>query len=51
MNLEGRICRLRAVEPCDIDAMYAWENDTEVWGVSGTTAPYSREQLKRFVER
>ncbi len=51
MNLEGRICRLRAVEPCDIDAMYAWENDTEVWGVSGTTAPYSREQLERFVER
>lgn len=51
MNLEGLICRLRAVEPCDIDTMYAWENDMEVWGVSGTTSPYSRELLERFVEQ
>lgn len=51
MNLEGRICRLRAVEPRDVDTMYAWENDTEIWSVSGTTAPYSRELLERFVEQ
>lgn len=51
MNLEGRICRLRAVEPRDVDTMYAWENDTEIWAVSGTTAPYSRELLERFVEQ
>ncbi len=51
MNLEGRICRLRAVEPRDVETMYRWENDTEVWSVSGTTAPYSRELLERFVEQ
>lgn len=50
MNLEGRLCRLRAVEPEDIEAMYAWENDPEVWSVSGTTAPFSRHALERFVE-
>ena len=26
MNLEGRTTRLRALEPGDIDLMYAWEN-------------------------
>ena len=36
MNLEGRTTRLRALEPGDIELMYAWENDTEIWGVSGT---------------
>ena len=51
MRLEGDICRLRAVEPRDIDPMFAWENDPAVWTVSGTTAPCSREQLRRFVER
>lgn len=51
INLEGAICRLRAVEPADVDLLYAWENDPAVWGVSGTTAPYSRECLERFVEQ
>ena len=30
MNLEGRIVRLRAVEPEDAELLYAWENDTSV---------------------
>ena len=30
--------------------MYAWENDTEIWGVSGTLAPFSRHTLERFIE-
>lgn len=42
--------RLRAVEPRDIEEMYLWENDPEVWRVSGTTAPFSRHALERFVE-
>ena len=28
----------------------AWENDTEIWGVSGTLAPFSRHTLERFIE-
>lgn len=50
MNLEGRITRLRALEPDDIDRMYAWENDPEIWGVSGTLAPFSRHILERFID-
>ncbi|MCM1301602.1 MAG: GNAT family N-acetyltransferase [Alistipes senegalensis] len=30
--------------------MYRWENDPSVWRVSGTTAPFSRHALERFVE-
>lgn len=51
MAIEGKIIRLRAVEPEDIDRMYRWENDSAVWPVSGTTEPFSREQMARFVER
>lgn len=50
MNIEGRICRLRALEPADLDAMYGWENDTNVWRVSGTSAPFSRHVLSRLIE-
>lgn len=30
--------------------MYRWENDTELWRVSGTTAPFSRHLLMRLIE-
>ncbi len=30
--------------------MYRWENDPSIWQVSGTTAPFSRHVLERFVE-
>ena len=50
MNIEGRIVRLRAVEPADIDRMYLWENDASVWEVSGTLVPFSRHTLQRFLD-
>ena len=50
MMLQADKCRLRAVEPADVDSMYIWENDPDVWRVSGTTEPFSRERLQRFVE-
>lgn len=50
MNLEGAICRLRAMEPNDIDNLYTWENNMSVWSVSGTTAPFSRHTLSRFID-
>ena len=42
-------CRLRALEPCDIELLYLWENDPEVWRVGGTTAPLSLERIAQFV--
>ncbi len=50
INLEGRITRLRAPEPADLDRMYVWENDPALWPVSGTMAPFSHHTLKQFIE-
>ena len=50
MNIGGSICRLRALEPRDLDAMYEWENDTEAWRASGTAAPFSRHVLSRLID-
>ena len=50
MHIEGSTIRLRAVEPEDIDLMYRWENDSEVWRVSGTLVPFSRHTLQRFLD-
>ncbi|MBP3474448.1 MAG: GNAT family N-acetyltransferase [Alistipes sp.] len=50
MNIEGTACRLRALEVEDIEAMYGWENDTEVWRVSGSVAPFSRNVLRRLID-
>ncbi|MEG1622047.1 MAG: GNAT family protein [Alistipes sp.] len=49
-NLEGKLCRLRALEPQDLKLLYAWENDPAIWGVSGTTAPFSALLLQRFID-
>jgi len=41
---------LRAVEPEDLELLYLWENDRTVWHVSNTLVPFSRYQLKRYIE-
>lgn len=41
---------LRALEPTDLDIMYKWENDTRLWVVSDTIAPYSRQALWQYLE-
>ncbi len=48
--MTGKIIRLRALEPDDVGLLYSWENDTAVWAVSGTTEPFSRFQMERFIE-
>jgi diamine N-acetyltransferase len=50
MNIEATICRLRALEPEDLELMYGWENDMQIWRVSGTVAPFSRHVLSRLIE-
>lgn len=41
--------QLRAIEPSDLEVLYLWENDPDVWRVSGTLAPVSRDRLARFI--
>lgn len=48
--LTGQTTRLRAVEPDDLELMYVWENDADVWSVSGTTSPFSRHTIEKFIE-
>ena len=43
-------CRLRALEPSDVELLYVWENDPEVWRVGGTTSPLSYQRIAQFVE-
>lgn len=42
---------LRALEPTDLDMLYRWENDTALWNVSDTVAPYSRQALWQYLEQ
>ncbi len=50
MLFEGKLCRLRAVEPSDVDVMYVWENDAAMWRVSSLTAPCSHRALAELVD-
>ena len=47
--LTGSHIALRALEPGDVDLLYSWENDTSVWPVSNTLAPFSRFQIEEYV--
>ena len=41
---------LRAVEPEDLEYFYRWENDRNIWQVSNTLVPFSRYQLRQYIE-
>ncbi|MCT4587991.1 MAG: GNAT family N-acetyltransferase [Carboxylicivirga sp.] len=42
---------LRALEPEDIDVLYQWENNMDIWEVSNTLTPFSKYQLKKYIEQ
>jgi diamine N-acetyltransferase len=50
VKLSGGKLLLRAPEPEDLDYLYLWENDPEVWHVSNTLTPFSRYTLKNYIE-
>lgn len=41
---------MRALEPEDINILYKWENDTNIWRVSNTISPFSKYILREFIE-
>ena len=41
--------RLRAMEPEDLDALYAIENDQQLWDLGVTNVPYSRYLLHDYI--
>jgi len=40
---------LRALEPEDLEVLYAWENVCEWWFEGSTVQPWTRETLKRYI--
>ncbi len=48
--LTGNLVKLRSLEPEDIELLYRWENDPEVWEVSYTQTPFSKHLLETFIK-
>jgi diamine N-acetyltransferase len=40
---------LRALEPEDMNLLYEWENDSELWQQGCTLSPYSRHSLRQYI--
>ena len=49
MILTDGTISLRALEPEDVDILFGWENDTDVWDDGATIAPFSRALLADYV--
>lgn len=47
--LENNILYLRAPEPEDLEILYEWENDTDVWKYGSAISPYSKYILKQYL--
>jgi diamine N-acetyltransferase len=45
----GKI-KLRPLEPDDIDLLYKWENNIEIWLVSNTKTPFSKHILAQYLK-
>ncbi len=50
ITLKGKNIYLRALEPVDLEFIYAVENDEKVWEVSHTQTPYSRFLVRQYLE-
>lgn len=48
--LKGTQIYLRALELSDLDFLYQLENDTHVWEMSNTIAPYSKKVLRMYLD-
>lgn len=49
-TLKGQHVYLRALEPEDLEFVYALENDLSVWEVSQTQTPYSKFLIHQYLE-
>ncbi len=49
MFVKNDTIALRSAEPEDADLIFQWENDRDIWRVSGTHVPYSRFQIEQFL--
>ena len=47
--LKGKHIKLRALEPSDLETLYNWENNTQIWKVSHTMTPFSKHVLTQYL--
>lgn len=50
ITLKGTTVYLRALEPEDLEFVYAIENDESIWEVSNTQTPYSKFLIRQYLE-
>lgn len=50
MLLQNELLKLRALEPTDLELLYKWENNPEIWEVSSTLTPFSKYILHQYIE-
>ncbi|HYG52951.1 MAG TPA: GNAT family protein [Flavobacteriales bacterium] len=48
--IQGEKIRLRACEPADLDMLYNWENNVNIWHVTNTYIPFSKNTLQKYLE-
>lgn len=48
--LVGGGLKLRAIEPQDIELLFSWENLSQYWPHSSTSAPYSKLNIARYID-
>ena len=49
-SLQGQHIYLRALEPEDLEFVYALENDASVWEISQTQSPYSKFLIRHYLD-
>ena len=47
---KGKEINLRPLEMEDLNLLYEWENNPQVWAVSNTISPYSKHILQQYIE-
>jgi diamine N-acetyltransferase len=48
--LQNEHIQLRALEKKDLDYLYKWENNTELWHLSNTKIPFSKYSIDEFIK-
>lgn len=43
------VIRLRALEPEDVDTVFRWENDNNLWHLGNTQAPFNRDTIAGYI--
>ena len=49
MFIKDETITLRCAEPEDAKQIFHWENDRDIWRVSGTHVPFTRFQIEQFL--